>query len=305
MTSGVTFTAKPQADEVYMICGWRQWADAGSLSSLLPKYLVQELDAKKIGEMATDGYYLFQIPGTHDMVRPVVTFEDGFPQALEGKENTFYYAEVDGRGLVIFLGDEPHLDMDRYARTLLDAAAELGVRRLVSLAGVYAELPYDKHRPVHAIMSKPSFREELEALAVKFSDYQGGASVGSYMCRRAADRDAEYIGLYAFVPTYDFSHLSQAVSGFRVENDFKAWLDVMRRLKHMLKVNIDLSDLEDKDAELDVSIAEKIAELDERVPQVGIKRYIERLADGYDEVVFDPLGSVWEDEISRLFDEDE
>ncbi len=305
MTSGVTFTDKPQANEIYMICGWRQWADAGSLSSLLPKYLQQQLNAKQIGEMSSDGYYLFQIPGTHDMVRPVVTFEDGFPLSLEAKENIFYYVEIDGTGLVIFLGDEPHLDIDRYAKTLLNAAEELGVKRIVSVAGVYAELPYDKHRPVHAITSKQSFREELEALALSFSDYQGGASVGSYVCHRAAARGAEYIGLYAFVPTYDFSHLSQAVSGFRVENDFKAWLDVMRRLKHMLKLNIDLIDLEEKDAELDESIADKITELDERVPQVGIKRYIERLADGYDEVIFDPLGSVWEDEISRLFDEDE
>ena len=305
MTSGVNFTNKPQADEVYMVCGWRQWADAGSLSSLLPKYLVQELGAEKIGEMSPDGYYLFQIPGTHDMVRPVVTFEDGVPQSLETKDNTFYYVEVNGRGLVIFLGDEPHLDIERYSRTLLDAAEELGVKRIVSFAGVYAELPYNKHRPVHAIMSKESFREELEALAVSFSDYQGGASIGSYMCRIAMERDANYIGLYAFVPTYDFSHLSQAVSGFRVENDFKAWLDIMRRIDHMLTLKMDFTDLEQKDAELDESVGEKITELDERVPQVGIKRYIERLADGYDEVVFDPLGSVWEDEISRLFDEDD
>jgi proteasome assembly chaperone (PAC2) family protein len=277
MTDTITLTEKPTANEIFMIVGWRQWADAGSLSSLLPKYLVQELDARKIGEMKSDGFYLFQIPGTHDLVRPIVTFDNGYPDSLETKENIFYYVEVDGRGLLIFLGDEPHLDVERYTEALLDLAAELGVERIVGVSGVYAELPFDKHRPIHAIYSKRYMEEELESLALSFSDYQGGASIGSYVCRRAADRNMEYVGMYAFVPTYDFSHLSQSVSGFRVENDFKGWLDVMRRVKHMLKMNIDLADLEAKDAKLDRSIGEKIDDLDSRVPQVGIKRYMETL----------------------------
>ncbi len=305
MTHAVNLTEKPNANEMFMLCGWRQWADAGSLSSLLPRYIIQENDARKIGELSPDGFYLFQIPGTHDLVRPVVSFDEGFPESLETKQNTFYYTEFDGRGLVIFLGDEPHMDMERYANDLLDVAAQLNVTRIISVAGVYAEVPYDKHRQIHTIYSQRSLRTELEeTLQMVVSNYQGGASVGSYICRRAADRDMPYVGLYAFVPTYDFSHLSQAVNGFRVENDFKAWLDVMRRVKHMLRLNIDLTDLEAKDAELEASVTAKIEELDQRVPQVGIKRYLDRLSNGYDEVVFDPLDSVWEDEISRLFDED-
>ena len=54
---------------------------------------------------------------------------------------------------------------------------------------------------------------ELDNLAVSFSDYHGGGSIGSYVCRRAAEQNLEYMSLYAFVPTYDFSNLSAQCLG--------------------------------------------------------------------------------------------
>ncbi len=40
MNEWVKLTAKPAEEEIYMIAGWEQWADAGSVSSGLPPYLV-------------------------------------------------------------------------------------------------------------------------------------------------------------------------------------------------------------------------------------------------------------------------
>ena len=106
MSDAVNLWEKPQAKEVYMLAGWRQWADGGSISSGLPRYLWQETGARKIGEIANDGFYMFQVPGTHDLLRPVVRFEEGFPQALESSKNEFYYAGDEERGVVFFLGDD-------------------------------------------------------------------------------------------------------------------------------------------------------------------------------------------------------
>src|SRR5690606_5346996 len=68
MPDRVEIWEKPAAPEVYMLAGWRQWADAGSVSSGLPQYLIQQTGARKIGQIRPDGFYLFQIPGTHDLV---------------------------------------------------------------------------------------------------------------------------------------------------------------------------------------------------------------------------------------------
>ena len=308
MADAVTFYEKPEASDLVLLTGWRQWADAGSISSGLPLYLVQQLKAHQIGIIPPDGYYIFQIPGTHDLVRPVVKFDQGHPEYLQSRRNEFYFALPHaGPGLVIFLGDEPHLDIDRYVDTLLEAAHSLGVRRIVSFGGVYGELPYDKERPVAGIYSLSRLKEEMSTYAVDMSDYHGGASIGSYICKRAEEKGIEFVGFYAFVPTYDFSGIAQAGKAIRVETDYMAWLGVMRRVNHMLKLDFDLFDLEEKSRRLIKLIDTKVDEIEQANPQAGVRDYLKHLSDNFDETLYDPLGEVWEDELRRLmdkFDED-
>jgi proteasome assembly chaperone (PAC2) family protein len=307
MSDLIELWEKPAADELYMIVGWRQWADAGSISSGLPRYLTKLTNARQIGTIDSDDFYLFQIPGTHDLVRPVVKFKEGFPEALDNPRNELFYVDdlgEDGRiGLLIFLGDEPHLNIEQYTRTFLQLVRDLNVRRIVGLGGVYGELPYDKERMVSAIYSLPRLKEEVKALAVNLSDYHGGASIGSYLCRRAGEQEMEYVSFYAFVPTYDFSQISQVGSTIRLENDFMAWLGVMKRINYMLKLKLDLSDLQDKSDDLIDVVDAKVDELDSMAPQMGVREYMAGLTESFEEVVFEPLGSVWEDELNRLFDD--
>ncbi|MEL6527732.1 MAG: PAC2 family protein, partial [Chloroflexota bacterium] len=82
MKNALELRETPQNDTMYMLMGWRQWADAGAMSSGLPKYLAQETNARKIGTINPDGFYIFQFPGMHDLARPVVKFEDGLPVSL-------------------------------------------------------------------------------------------------------------------------------------------------------------------------------------------------------------------------------
>lgn len=303
MPDTVELVERPEADEMVMIAGWRQWADAGSVSSALPQYLIQQTKARRIGTLRPDGFYLFQIPGTHNLVRPAVEFDKGYPRSLQMQHNELYYTESGERGVVIFLGDEPHIDIERYIGALLDTAQTLHVTRIVGLGGVYGELPYAKERTISADFSLMSLKDEVEALAVDLSDYQGGASIGSYFCRRAGDRAMEYVGLYAFVPTYDFSGISQVGNAIRIENDYMAWLGILRRINYMLKTGFNLSDLERKSQRLLEVMDEKIDELARSSPQLDLRAYFDRLNEEFVEKTFDPLDDVWEDEIRRIFDD--
>lgn len=296
---------QPLAKEIYMLVGWRQWADAGSISSALPRYLVKHTKARKIGEIKPDDYYLFQFPGTHDLIRPVIRFEEGRPMSLDIPRNELFYAGDEKKGIVYLAGDEPHLNAERYVATILEIAEHLGVKRIISFGGVYGEMPYDKERFIACIYSRPGLLEEIKDLAVNLSDYQGGASIGSYLCRRAAEKDVEYVGFYAFVPTYDFSKVSQIGNTIRIENDYMAWLGVMRRVTYMLQLSLDLTDLEKKSSHLIDVIDEKVNELDKLVPQIGVRDYMDRLTEDFTEVVFEPLGEVWEEEFRKLFGEDD
>ena len=294
-------TDKPQADEIYMIAGWRQWADAGATSSALPQYLIDHTKAHKIGRIKSDGFYLYQLPGTHHFLRPEVKFEDGYRKEIRTSRNEFFYTGSEHKGLVIFMGDEPHLSIERYADVFFNAAKELGVKRVAAVGGVYGGVPYDKDRQVSCSYSMRHMKEELKEYAVRFSNYEGGVSIGSYMADRAEFHGVEYFAFYAFVPMYDFSQLSQRMQGISIENDYKAWYDLMRRLNYMFHLDIDLSDLSHRSDELMTSMAAKIDELEKATPHMPVRAFVDKLSDGFTEMSFVPLDDVWKRELGDLF----
>ena len=53
-----------------------------------------------------------------------------------------------------------------------------------------------------------------------------------------------------------------------------AWFGILQRIKHMIDLDLDLSDLEQKSKELVELFDSKIDELDRESPQLGIREYI-------------------------------
>ena len=303
MDNLVELWEKPLAEEIYMIVGWRQWADAGSISSGLPQYLIEQTDARRIGTIKSDGFYLFQIPGTHHLFRPEIKLDEGYRQELRIRKNEFFYSGDDRKGLVIFLGEEPHLNVERYAEAFFHAVKELGVTRVAAIGGVYGAMPYDKDRQVSCVYSLPEMKDELAEYAVRFSNYEGGTTIGTYLVDRAEQSEVEFLVFYAFVPAYDFSQFSAHHQGIRIDNDFRAWYDLTTRLSHMFDLAIPLSDLERKSDELTSSMDDKIAQLERTMPQLKVREYMETLAEDFVEMPFMPLGEVWERELGHLFED--
>lgn len=306
MNELLTLHEKPKAETIYMIAGWRQWADAGSISSALPRYLIKQMGARKIGEIKPKGFYMFQVPGTHHLLRPTITLQNGYRQSFERRKNEFYYAGDDRVGVVIFLGDEPHFNAELYVELMLEAIQALGVRRVVALGGVYGAMPYDKDRQISCLYSLPHMKEELAQYAVRLSDYEGGATIGTFLVDQAEALQVEVIDFYAFVPAYNFAQSSVQPQGISVENDFKAWYDLMRRFNHMLGLGFDLTDLQRLSDELVETLDDKIAQMEQEMPQLNVREYMETLDTEFTELPFMPLDDVWVEGLDGLFgDSDE
>jgi hypothetical protein len=187
---------KPEPGQ-YLIAGWHQWADAGSASSGLPQYLIEHTQARMIGEIRSGSFYLFQVPGTHHLLRPIVSLQEGYRQDMEESKNEFYCTAHDGKSFMIFLGEEPHRNEAEYANAFFDAVEELGVKRVAAVAGVYGAVPYDRDRNVSCVYSLPHMKDELSKYAVKFSDYEGGATISMYLADR---RSTETSSSCVFAP---------------------------------------------------------------------------------------------------------
>ena len=296
----------PESKDNCMIVGWEQWADAGETSSGLPAYLVNLTGARKIGKIKPGGFYFFQIPGTHHLLRPQVKLVDGHREHMSSHKNEVYYAELPGdRGLYIFRGDEPHYKETIYAEAFFDMVEALSVKRVVAVGGVYGAMPYDRDREISCVYSLPRMKDELTKYAARFSDYEGGTTIGSYMAHWAEYREAEFVVMYAFSPAYEFSQLGISVQGMRVEQDFKAWLDLMRRIDYMLHLDLDLSDLEDQSQELIETWHSKVEELGRKHPELHVETYMEAIAKEFVEHPFIPLDDAWDALGDLLQDMDE
>ena len=303
MNESLTFTDIPAVESPIMIVGWRQWADAGSISSGLPQYLIDTTNARKIGSISPDGFYIFQIPGTHHLVRPRIRLEDGYRQEIETQRNEYFYTRLGEQDIVIFLGDEPHINAQRYARAFFDAAKLLKVSNIVGVAGVYSSTPYDKDRQISCIYSLPNMRAGLDDYALNFSNYEGGSSIGSFLVSAAESEDMPFIVLYGIVPAYDFAQSALQPQGIQIETDFKAWYDIMRRLNHMFDLHLDLTDLGQRTEDMIKTIDEKIEEMAEENSELDIEGYLKRLNEAFTETPFLPLDDVWEQGLRGLFDD--
>ncbi len=288
-----------------MIIGWRQWADAGNVSSGLPRYLVELTQARHVGRIAPNGFYLFQMPAGHHLLRPTVKLKDGLVESMQGPRNELYYSGDDERGFFIFLGDEPHLNAEEYVDAILDLVDELSIKRVAGVGGVYGAVPVDKDRDISCVYSLPRMKKDLERLAIRFSDYEGGTTIGTFLADRAAKRNIEFAGLNAFVPSYDFAKPALLAHSVAVADDFKAWYDLMARINYTFDLGLDLLDLQEQSKTLIMAWDEKMQELARALPQLEIPQYLAKIRAEFVERSFVPLSDIWEQELKDLFGDDE
>ncbi len=294
----------PETTENYMIAGFEQWADAGEISSGLPAYLIELTGAERIGKVRPDGFYIFQVPGTHHLLRPQVKIVDGHRERMSTHENNLFYANVNGKGLLIFTGEEPHQNEERYAEAFLDMVEATNVKRVIVAGGVYGAVPYDRDRDISCVYSLPRMIMELDLYAVRYSNYEGGTTIGSYLAHQAEFRGIELIVFNGFAPAYEFGQMGLTVQAMRVEEDWKAWLDMLKRVDYMLGLGLDLSELEKRSANLITAWQRKVIELEEKHPELGIKAYLDAIEKDFEEHPFIPLDSAWDVLGDILEDED-
>lgn len=242
-----TFTHKPEAN--YLVAGWRrQWSNGGRISSGLPRYLIEKNGGRQIGQM-TDYVnrmcYPFQVAGTHDAFRPAASFQEGLPHTAMSRQNAFY--EI-GSGLLVFLGEEPWYRLDIYTEAFFNAVRDLGIQQTVAVEGVNGPAPPDLERRITCVYSQPEMREQLERHGVQFSSYgsrgRQGPTIGMALVSVAHYQypDIRMFRMGAMAPMYPFMTSNNNQLG--ITQDHRAYYDILRRLRSLFKLDMDLSELE-------------------------------------------------------------
>ena len=280
--------SKPVAKQ--LIAGWRrQWSDGGEISGGLPRYLISKLGATQIGEMGPEVSklcYPFQVPGTHDTYRPRVAYQDGLPVQPMTRRNRFYDA---GNGLVIFLGQEPWFRIDVYAEAFFKAVQELGSPKIVAVEGYNGAAPPNMERSVSCIYSRADMKENLDKFGLRYSNYgsqsRSGPTIAMALVTIAhyEHPDYEMLRIGAMAPMYPFLTSDNDPVGINL--DHRSFYDIMRRLKSMFDLEIDLSEL----LSLGETESQKLVETLEKIAETNptAKDLIERAKTDFNFVPFE------------------
>ena len=239
------YESKPALRKPYIICGLNGSFNGGNVSVGGVDYFIDEFKAVKFAEMPASRYHLYQIPGI-DSLRPAFTMKDGLIVESELPTNEFYYAQVPGseHDLILLLGDEPSLNWEEYAETVVDLAQDFGAVRLYSMCGIMDMTPYTREPLISATCTDERIKQEMGNYHVTFSNREGMASFGQMLIYTCKKKGLDGVNFTARVPCYPEFNVFLGES----PKSLKAILIRLRDLMH-LDMNFDSLDSEIKELE--------------------------------------------------------
>ena len=239
--SELSVSFRPTLRRPVLIAAFRGWNDGGQGASLGGAYLAKQWDATRFAEIDPETFYDFQA------TRPQVSLIDGITRQLDWPDNAFFHAPIPGadRDAILLLGVEPNLRWKTFTKLVLGLAEELGVELLVTLGSLLADVPHTRPAPVTGAATDPALVADLGLEPSRYEGPTGIVGVVHDSCRAAG---IPSVSLWAAVPHY----VSLAPSP-------RAALALVRRLGELLRVDIELEELEHASEEYSEQVSEAVS----------------------------------------------
>jgi len=208
----------------------------GNVGRITAGYLTEELKCKKFAELFS----------SHFM--PFVLLHQS--SAVHVLKNEFYYykGKKGERDLIILIGDSQSVDPEGHyeiADKILDFIEDLGVKEIITLAGLSIGEPTNKPHVIGAV-SEPELTKKYEKYGI---DFEAGAKVGTIVGAAGL-----LIGLGKIRNMKSLCLLGETV-GFPIIPDPKSAEALLRVLLKILNIEIDTSRLHKKVKEMEEFIS--------------------------------------------------
>jgi proteasome assembly chaperone (PAC2) family protein len=274
-----------------MVCGISGWVDGGESATGSIRYLVKKLEAKEFAEIPIDKFHIFQIPGQLSL-RPQIKIEDGILKEHRFPQNQFFGSVNPNadNDLILFLGTEPNLNWEEYADAILSVAEEFAVFRIYLLGGVLDKTPHTKEPGVSCACSSDQLKEEMQKYGMQFSNYEGPGRFGStllYICQKRGIPMVSITVRATYYPEFNIA----------IPRNPKSIRAVVGRLNSLLRLNVDISDL-DREAE---EFEAKLGFMASHNPE--FQTYIEELERDFIEIKYEEPLDITATEAVRIAEE--
>ncbi len=291
MADLLTWYERPVLKDPVMLVGFTGWLDGGEASTGPIDYLVQKLPTRRLAEISMIDFVINQLPGT-EFLRPHMETEDGLIVEVRYPTSLFHYWHSESpdqaHDLVLLRGSEPHMRWEEYGDLVLTVAEQLGVHRMYSVGGVLDTSPHTKEPIVSCSLTDLKLKAEMAAYAVTYSNYKGPSTFNSALmdlCRKKGMESIHLTGRSTYYPEFNIS----------IPHNAKVIHALLRRLNRLIKLNLDLSDLEEAGRELQTKLDGIVAR------NAKLKRYVEELERNFVEVRYnEPIEGEPEDFIDDV-----
>jgi len=239
--SELRIAALPALRRPVLVCAFSGWNDGGQGATMAVEHLARTWDATSFADVDPEGFMDFQA------TRPTVVLDEGLTRRIEWPENVFLHAPIPGtdRDAVLLSGVEPSYRWRTFSGLVTGLALDLGVELVVTLGALLADVPHTRPAPVTGAATDPGLVQEL---GLELSRYEGPTGIVGVLhdaCRQAGISSAS---LWAAVPHY----VSLAPSP-------RAARALVAKLGELLRVEIDVAQLEEAEAEYAKHVSEAVA----------------------------------------------
>jgi proteasome assembly chaperone (PAC2) family protein len=258
----------PELRSPIMVAAFAGWNDAAGAATTALNAVAASLDAARVARIDPEEFYDFQV------TRPTIHLTEGQTREIDWPDNSIYAASPPGaeRDLVLLSGIEPNIRWRTYAGAIADVTERLGVKLVVTLGALLADVAHTRAVPITGLASDP---ELVDRLGLSRSNYEGPTGIVGVLhdaCRR---RGLDSASFWAAVPHYVAA----------VPNP-KAALALLRRLEGLTGIAIDASELEDEIERFERQVDAAVAANPE------IEELVRKLEENQDEVIEPPQQDV-------------
>ncbi len=287
----ILFLEKPELKQPHLLCGINGWVDGGEAATGTVHYLVKKLRARKFAEMPVARYRVYQMPGQLSL-RPEIKIENGLLKKHVLPRNEFFYwvnanSEHD---LILYQGTEPNTYWEEYAENILNLARDFDVRRIYVPGGVLDKTPHTRESGVFCACSSRELRQEMTRYAMQSSNYEGPGSFTITMLHMSQKRKLPFVSIIARSTYYPEFNVV-------IPRNPKAIKAIVLRLNSLLRLNLDISDLDQEADELEVKLNFMASHNQE------FRAYIEELEKEYTEVKYETPLDITANEAVQLAEE--
>src|SRR3954465_12928776 len=247
-----------------MVAAFSGWNDAADAATDAVRWLARATNARPFASLDAEEYIDFQA------ARPTGELVDGVVRTVVWPSLDFSAGSLPGGGrdLVLMLGVEPNLRWRSFCDDVVAVARTTGCEIVVTVGALLGDTPHS--RPIKCTGSATD--EVLAArLGMQRSRYEGPTGIVGVLhdaVRRAGFASAS---IWAPVPHY-----------VATPPNPKASRALLERLRELIDLDLDLTDLDIAASAWERSVSEVVAGDDD------VRGYVERLEARYDSTVDEP-----------------